>query len=614
MSVREKLKSLPDQPGVYLMKNRQDAVIYVGKAKNLKKRVRQYFGSYGQSSKKVASMVKQIEDFEYIIVENEVESLLLEQNLIKEKRPKYNILLRDDKQYPYIKVTNEMFPRVMKTRRVLKDGAKYFGPYPNATAVNESIGVFHNLYPIRDCKLDLKKNRGKVRPCLNYFIHRCIGPCTGKITEEEYQPMIEDILDFLSGKEEDLLKDLEERMKEASKSLQFEQAAEFRDSMKSLELLKEKQLMSRADQDLDRDVIGLARGLNEVCIQIFFVRGGNIIGREHFFLDDLYGESTEEILSAFMKQFYRGAANVPREIITESFPTDGELIGRWLSELRGSKVEVHVPIKGEKRELLLLVKRNALDMISKYSDQYLRKKRKAITAVEELGDLLTLKDPPSRMEAYDISNISGVESVGSMVVFEEGQPKKSDYRKFRIKTVTGPDDYASMRELLQRRFMRGLEEQKEEVFTSFSIFPDLLLIDGGKGQVNTVLKVLQDLGVEIPVAGLVKDDFHRTRGIIYENREYFLDVDSPVYKLVYQIQEEAHRFAITYHRSLHKKSTFRSELDEIPGIGPKRKQNLMRHFKSIEKIKSATVEELCETEGMNRRAAQSLYDHFHGGA
>lgn len=615
MDLREKLTQLPDKPGVYLMKDDTDGVIYVGKAKSLRKRVRQYFGSYGKSSKKVNSMVKHIADFEYIIVENEVESLLLEQNLIKEKRPKYNILLRDDKQYPYIKVTvQERYPRVMKTRRILKDGAKYFGPYPNATAVNDAIDVFHTLYPIRNCKLNLEKNMGKVRPCLNYFIHRCVGPCTGKVKEEDYRPMIDEILDFLEGRDEIFLKELRKKMVQASEKLNFERAADYRDALQALELLNEKQIMSHAGKDLERDVIGIARGLNEICVQIFFIRGGNIIGREHFFLDDFYSESTEEIISSFIKQFYRGAAKIPREIITEEAPSDKDVIETWLTSLRGGKVEIIIPQRGEKRELLRMVKKNALDMTTKYSNQYMRKQKNALVALEELRDYLHLRDTPTRLEAYDISNISGVESVGSMVVFEKGLPKKSDYRKFRIKSVIGPDDYASMREVLRRRFMRGLKEREEEEMTSFSLFPDLLFIDGGKGQVNTVCQVLEELGVNIPVAGLVKDDFHETRGIIYKNREYPLDPDSRIYKLVYQVQEEAHRFAVNYHRSLHKKSAFRSELDNIQGIGPKRKQNLMRHFKSLDKIKTASVEELAEVKGMNRKAADNLYNHFHGGA
>ncbi|MDO5713803.1 MAG: excinuclease ABC subunit UvrC [Tissierellia bacterium] len=614
MDLQEKLNGLPDKPGVYLMKDSSDTIIYVGKAKSLRKRVRQYFGSYGKSSRKVNSMVKHIRDLEYIIVENEVESLLLEQNLIKEKRPKYNILLRDDKQYPYIKVTvQETYPRVMKTRRILKDGAKYFGPYPNATAVNEAIDIFHNLYPIRNCKLNLEKNIGKVRPCLNYFIHRCVGPCLGNVDEKEYRKMIDEILEFLEGRDEILFGELEKKMNKASQNLEFEKACEYRDALQALHVLTEKQVMAHAGKDLEQDVIGLAHGMNEICIQIFFVRGGNIIGREHFFLDNFYHEGEDEIISSFIKQFYSGVARIPKEIIVEDYPRDQEAIEIWLRSLRGTKVDIIKPQRGEKKELLKLVKENALDMTTKYSNQYLRRQRNAIVALEELKDLLHLKELPERIEAYDISNISGVESVGSMVVFEKGISKKSDYRKFRIKSIIGPDDYGSMREVLQRRFLRGLKEKEDEEFTSFSLFPDLLFIDGGKGQVNTVTMVLHELGVDIPIAGLVKDDFHQTRGIIFNQKEYPLDVDSRIYKLVFQIQEEAHRFAINYHRSLHKKSMFRSELDNIPWIGPKRKQNLMKHFKSLDKIKSASEEELLEVKGMNQKAVQSLRNHFQRG-
>ena len=608
-----RLKQLPDKPGVYIMKDELDNIIYVGKAKSLKKRVRQYFGSYGNSTMKVKSMVSNIDDFEYIIVENEIESLILESNLIKDNNPKYNILLRDDKQYPYIKITNEKYPRVMKTRRILKDKAKYFGPYPAVTAVNDSIEVLHKLYPIRTCSLNLDKNTGKYRPCLNYFIKRCLAPCKGNVSEEEYGLMIDDISKFLSGKSDKIIKELDIKMKESSKELKFEDAARYRDDIKSLELLTEKQLITKTDLNENQDVIAMAKGIDEVLIQIFFVRAGKIIGREHYFMKDHYNASIEEILSSFIKQFYSGVAFIPKELIIESEMEDMKLLEEWLSEKKGQKVSIVVPKIGEKRELIRMVKNNAIDMLNKYGDKYARRMESNKLALEEIQKKINLPTFPTRIEAYDISNISGVESVGSMVVFENGDAKKSDYRKFKIKTVEGPNDYASMREVLLRRFTRGKEEQDSNKDSAFSRFPDLIMMDGGKGQVNIAKEVLDTLGLNIFVCGLVKDDFHTTRGIIYENQEFELDLNSRGYKLIYKVQEEAHRFAINYHRSLRTKSMFKSELDDIEQIGPKRKQDLMKHFKSIEKIKNATKEELLEVESMNNKSVDKIYEHFHGG-
>lgn len=609
-----RLKQLPDKPGVYIMKDDLDNVIYVGKAKSLKKRVRQYFGSYGKSTMKVKSMVSNIADFEYIIVENEVESLILESNLIKDNHPKYNILLRDDKQYPYIKVTtNEKYPRVFKTRMVLKDKAKYFGPYPAVTAVNESIEIFHKLYPIRTCNLNLDKNLENYRPCLNYFIGRCVAPCKGDVDEEFYNGMIDEIIKFLSGKDNSIIKKLEDMMKEASLNLEFEKAAEYRDNIKSLEMLTEKQLITKTDLTENQDIIAMAHGIDEVLIQIFFVRDGKTIGREHYFMKDYYNSSTEEILSSFIKQFYSAAAFIPRELIIETDIEDKEILEEWLSSKKSQKVSIVVPKIGEKKDLIKLVKTNALDMLNKYGDKYAKRMESNRLALEEIQEKISLPTFPTRIEAYDISNISGVESVGSMVVFENGESKKSDYRKFKIKTVEGPNDYASMKEVLERRFLRGIDERKNNKDSSFSRFPDLIMMDGGKGQVNIVKEVLKNIGVDIFVCGLVKDDFHTTRGIIFENEEYDLDINSKGYKLIYKIQEEAHRFAINYHRSLRTKSMFKSELDDIDLIGPKRKQNLMKHFKSIEKIKNATIEELKEVESMNANAAIKIYEHFHGG-
>ncbi|MDO5301313.1 MAG: excinuclease ABC subunit UvrC [Tissierellia bacterium] len=611
--IQEKLALLPDEPGVYLMKNKADQIIYVGKAKNLKKRVRQYFGSYGKSAAKVRAMVGHIADFEYIIVHNELESLILESNLIKEYYPKYNILLRDDKQYPYIKVTNERFPRVMKTRRILKDGAKYYGPYPNALAVNEAIEVFHEVYPIRNCKLNFNKNFTPIRPCLNYFINRCIGPCTGEVSDEEYQVFIDEIVEFLEGKEESLLKKLEGEMRAYSSGLNFEGAARRRDQLEALRILSEKQMITDAGSLEEYDMIHLAKDEGHAVIQIFFFRQGKNMGREHFLLDNPYGEDSGALLTAFITQFYHGTAYIPAKIYIPVELEQQELIEEMLRKKREGRVQILVPKIGEKRATLRMVQQNALDMLTKYGESYKNKNRKRMEALEELQKITGLSEPIVRIEAYDISNISGVESVGSMVVFENGRGKKTDYRRFRIKSIRGADDYGSLREVLTRRFVRGEGERSSgEKATSFSYYPDLILMDGGKGQVGVAQEVLRELGIPMAVAGLVKDQHHTTRGIIFEGREYNMKKTSPLYRLIYEIQEEAHRFAINYHRSLRNKATFRSELDDIAGIGPKRKKALMAHFKTISKIKAAEVEELLEVPAMNRRAAESLYEHFRG--
>ena len=612
LDLRERLDQLPDKPGVYIMKNELDEIIYVGKAKSLRKRVRQYFGSYGKSSKKVASMVSKIHDFEYIIVENEVESLVLESNLIKDNLPKYNILLRDDKQYPYIKVkVNERFPRVMKTRRILKDGAKYFGPYPDVFAVNESIESFERLYPLRTCNLNLENVEEKnYRPCLNYYIGKCLGPCIGNVKDQDYNVMVEEVLSFLSSSDNKLIDKLHEKMMDYSRNLDYENAADIRDRIKNLEYLKERQLISDPEARDDKDIIALAKGIDEVLIQIFFFRNGKIIGREHYMIRDYYNDSYEEIFSSFLKQFYIGASYIPKEIIIEEKPMDIKVLEDWLSEKRGNKVTITVPVKGDKKELVRMVKRNALDMIEKYGDKYKKRAESNRLALEEIKELIGLSERPRRIEAYDISNISGVESVGSMVVFEDGDAKKSDYRKFRIKSVVGPDDYSSLKEVIERRFKRGVEEKKEDKNSSFSNFPDLIMMDGGKGQVNAAKEILDKLKLNIEICGLVKDDFHRTRGIIYNNEEFNVDLNSRAYKMIYKIQEEAHRFAINYHRNLRSKTMFKSELDDIKIIGPKRKENLLKHFKSIDKIKNASIQELMEVESMNEKSAESLYEHF----
>ena len=614
-NIEEELKQLPDKPGVYIMKDKDDEIIYVGKAISLKNRVRQYFQSSRNQGLKVKSMVSHIYEFEYIIVDNEVEALILEANLIKKHKPKYNILLRDDKQYPYIKVTlNEKYPRVIKTRQVLKDGAKYFGPYPSATAVNDAIDIIHDIYPIRTCKLNLEKNMGKFRPCLNYHIGKCNAPCLGNVDEEEYLEMINKVIKFLSGRKDDLINIIEEKMINASKYLEFEKASIYRDQINSLKLLQEEQKIVTSNI-IDQDVIGMAKGIEEVCVQVFFIRGGKIIGREHYLMEDMFNTERKEIISSFLKQFYIGSAYVPKEILIEEDIEDLETIEKWLENKRGSKINILVPKRGEKYKLIEMVNKNAKDMLNKYGDKFLRKHRENLKALEEIQDILELEEFPNRIEAYDISNTSGVQSVGSMVVFEKGEAKKSDYRRFRIRDVNTPDDYASMEEVLKRRFIRGIEEKQLLQDSSiklkgFSNFPDLIMIDGGKGQVNIVLKVLDELGIDIPVCGLVKDDFHKTRGIIYNNIEFELPLDSLGFRMIYKIQEEAHRFALSYHKSLRTKNMFKSQLDDIKGIGEKRKMALMKHFQSIEKIKNATIEELAKVRGMNKVVAEELYNHF----
>lgn len=615
IDLKDKVSKLPDQPGVYIMKDKHDEIIYVGKGKSLKKRVRQYFGSTKNKPPKVVAMVRQIADFEYIIVDSEVEALILEANLIKKHKPKYNILLKDDKQYPYIKVTlNEKYPRVIKTRKVLKDGAKYFGPYPNVYAVNDTIDIIREVYPLRICNRNLEKNGKKERPCLNYYIGKCLGPCQGNVDTDKYMDMVNEVIMFLSGKKEELLSLIEEKMKEASMNLDFEEAAKYRDKLNSLNALQEKQTITTAN-GVDQDVIGIARGIEEACIQIFFIRNGKIMGREHFIIEDAFEEDRKEILSSFLKQFYIGASYIPKEIIIEQEIDDIEAISTWLREKKKMKVNIIAPQRGDKKRLVEMVKKNAIDMLDKHGDKFIKKSRENQKALNELRDVMGIERDLNRIEAFDISNISGVESVGSMVVFERGEKKNSDYRRFKIRSRNTPDDYGSMEEVLKRRFIRGLEERKmmkenQIEVKGFSSFPDLIMMDGGKGQVNVALRVLYDLNIDIPVCGLVKDDFHRTRGIIYNNREIKLDESSLGFKLIYRIQEEAHRFAISYHRSLRSKKMFKSELDDIKGIGEKRKVALLKHFGSIKKIKNADIDELTNVKGMNKLVAEELYNHF----
>lgn len=614
-NIEEELKKLPDKPGVYLMKNSEGQIIYVGKAISLKKRVRQYFQSSRNNTPKVNAMVSNIYEFEYIITDTEVEALILEANLIKKHKPKYNILLRDDKQYPYIKVTtNEKFPRVIKTRNILKDRAKYFGPYTSNGAVNDTLEIIQNLYPLRTCKLNLKNNEKRERPCLNYYIGKCLGPCHDDVNEKKYDEMIQEIIMFLNGKEDKLLEIIEEKMKNASRNLDFENAARYRDQVNSLNHVLEKQKIVSTTMT-DQDIIGMARGIDEVCIQTFFVRAGKVIGREHFILTDTEHLERGEILSSFIKQFYLGSSYIPKEILVEDSFEDMDIIAKWLSEKRGTKVHIKVPMRGDKNHLMDMVRKNAMDTLNQYGDRLKRKLEENQKALRELERALGLKNIPRRIEAFDISNIQGVQSVGSMVVFENGQPKNSDYRRFKIKSVIGPNDYASMEEVIYRRFNRGIKEKELIVenniqIESFSIFPDLIMIDGGKGQVNIAKRILNDFGIDIPICGLVKDDFHRTRGIMFNGNEVSLPMNSDGFKLITRIQDEAHRFAISYHRSLRDKKMIKSILDDINGIGDKRKKALLKAFGSVDNIKKASIEELSKVDGMNIKAAEEVYSFF----
>ncbi|WP_312258422.1 excinuclease ABC subunit UvrC [Romboutsia ilealis] len=600
--IQEHLKQLPAEPGVYLMKDKFDNIIYVGKAKVLKNRVRQYFQSSKNHSSKVKSMVKNIDKFEYIITDSELEALILECNLIKKYKPKYNVLLRDDKTYPYIKITtNEDFPRVLKVRKVIKDKAKYFGPYTNTTAVNDTLDIIKNTYPIRTCNVDIERAiKTNMRPCLNLHIKRCVGPCTGNITKEEYNKMIEEIILFLSGKEEKLIDILKEKMNKCAMDFNFEEAAIYRDKIKSLEDMMEKQKIDTSTSDLNQDVIAMARAHDEACVQVFFVRNGKIVGREHFILEGVMDSTRESILGSFVKQFYMEQEYVPKEIIIEDEIEDSFILSEWLSSKKGQKVIIRVPQKGEKKSLIEMVRKNAIEYLEKFSDMNKRKYEKSIGALEELKQILNLDNIPNRIESFDISNIQGVDSIGSMVVFTNGKKDKKEYRRYKIKTVIGPNDYDSMAEIVERRLKYG-------------DFPDLILLDGGKGQVSAVKKVLNKYNVEIPLWGMYKDDKHRTKGLISQEKEIELDRTSNLYRFVASIQEEVHNYAISYHRSLRNKSLTKSELDDIQGIGEKRKKALLNHFKDIEAIKKATFEELLEVEGMNKASSESVYKYFRKG-
>ena len=600
--IQDQLKKLPAEPGVYLMKDENDKIIYVGKAISLKNRVRQYFQSSKNHSSKVKSMVKNIKSFEYIITDSELEALILECNLIKKYRPKYNVLLRDDKTYPYIKVTvNEDFPRVLKVRRVLRDKAKYFGPYTNVEAVNDTLEVIRNIYPIRTCNVDIERAiKNNMRPCLNLHIKRCVGPCTGNVSKEEYNKMIEEILLFLSGKEEKLIEILKEKMNKCSMEFNFEEAAIYRDKIINLQEMMQKQKIDISTDDINQDVIAMAYNDEEACVQSFFIRHGKIVGREHFILEGTKDSSKESILGSFVKQFYMKAEYIPKEIIIESEIEDQVVLEEWLSNIKGQKVSIRVPQKGDKKSLISMVKKNAMEYLEKFSNLNKRKYERSEGALIELAEVLGLEEPPKRIESYDISNIQGVDSIGVMVVFTNGLKDKKEYRRYKIKTVEGPNDYDSMAEILDRRLQKGN-------------FADLILLDGGKGQVSAVQKVFDKYGIDIPLWGMYKDDKHRTKGLICASKEIELDKTSNLYRFVASIQEEVHNYAISYHRSLRNKSLTKSSLDDINGVGEKRKKALLSHFKNIEDIKKASVEELSQVEGLNKSVAENIYEYFRKG-
>ena len=614
ISLQDKLKNLPENPGVYIMHDADNEIIYVGKAINLKNRVRQYFQSSKNQHPKVAAMVERIVDLEYIITDSELEALILECNLIKKHRPKYNIMLKDDKHYPYIKITtNEEYPRLLIVREIKKDGAKYFGPYTDGTAVNRTIDLLKSLFPIRYCSKNISRIIGKERPCLNYHIKKCIAPCQGNVSREQYMELIDSIIMMLEGKQEEVLKRLEEKMHKAAEDLDFERAAEIRDNMNSLIKVGEKQKIISSAL-VDQDVIAFAVDQAESCIQVFFVRGGKLIGREHFIIEDTKLSDSKEILSSFIKQYYSTDTLIPREIILQEEIDEINIIERWLSDKRGGRVKLVVPQRGEKHKLIEMVSKNAEDTLRLLVEKQKSDEEKTMGACRELRDILGLSDTPERIEAFDISHLQGVLNVGSMIVFEKGRPNNRNYRRFRIKSVEGANDYESMREIIERRFIHGLKERdelksagKDLELGKFAVFPDLIMLDGGIGQINAVLPVLKELNISIPVCGMVKDDKHRTRGLIYEGGEIEIPVNTKAFRLITNMQDEAHRFAINYHKSLRSKNTVKSALDDIPGIGPARRKALLKHFGSLKNIKKATLEELSKVEGMNKKTAEVLY-------
>ena len=613
----EELKKLPAKPGVYIMHDGNDAIIYVGKAINLHNRVRSYFRKNIGRGPQIDKMVTQIARFEYIITDSELEALVLENNLIKEYSPRYNTMLKDDKTYPYIKVTlGDAYPRVMLSREMKKDKSRYFGPFTSAAAVKDTIDLINKLYMLRTCNRNLPKEAGKDRPCLNYHIKQCMAPCQGSISQEEYREEVGHALDFLSGNFSPVLKELERKMKEASENMEFEEAIKYRDMFNSVKKIAQKQKITDSDGE-DKDIIALALDENDAVVQVFFIRDGKLIGREHFYMTHVSGNKRKQVLLDFVKQFYAGTPFIPRELMIQEEIEDTEVLEKWLSARKGSRVYIRVPKKGSKEKLVELAAKNAALVLSQDREKIKREEGRTIGAVKEIAALIGVEGI-HRMEAYDISNISGFANVGSMVVYEKGKPKRSDYRKFKIKTVSGPDDYACMKEVLTRRFVHGMEEREEmalkemeKEFGSFTKFPDLILMDGGKGQVNIALEVLQELQIDIPVCGMVKDDNHRTRGLYYRNQEIPIDRSSEGFKLITRVQDEAHRFAIEYHRSLRGKTQVKSVLDDIPGVGPARRKALMRHFKSIEEMKEADVEKLMEVPEIPEHIAEGIYRFFH---
>lgn len=609
--IEEELKKLPSKPGVYLMHDEKDNIIYVGKAISLKNRVRQYFQSSRNKGAKIEQMVTHIRRFEYIVTDSELEALVLECNLIKEHRPKYNTMLMDDKGYPFIKVTvNEAYPRVMLARTMQKDKAKYFGPYTSAGAVKDTIELIRKIYNIRNCNRNLPRDTGKERPCLNYHIKQCKAPCQGYISEQEYRKSIDKVIRFLNGHYDEVLKELEEKMQESSAHMEFERAIEYRELLGSVKRIAEKQKITDSRGE-DRDILAVAKDAEDAVVQVFFIRGGRLIGRDHFFLRNASDSTKGELLSSFIKQFYAGSPFIPGEIMLHEELEEQELLEEWLSKRREHRVHIRVPKKGEKEKLVELARKNAALVLNTDKERLKREEGRTIGAVKEIEALLGL-EKVVRMEAYDISNTSGFSSVGSMVVYEKGKPKRNDYRKFKIKSVSGPDDYASMEEVLTRRFSHGIEELEDgKDLGSFTAFPDLILMDGGKGQVNIALSVLDKLNLQIPVCGMVKDDNHRTRGLYYNNEEIPIDRSSEGFKLITRIQDEAHRFAIEFHRKLRGQGQVHSVLDDIPGVGPTRRKALMKHFVNIDAMKNATVEELKELPSMNEKSAIEVYKYFH---
>ena len=614
--IEEELKKLPDQPGVYIMHDSRDAIIYIGKAVSLRKRVHQYFQPSHDEGIKKAQMVKQIARFEYIVTDSELEALVLECNLIKEHRPKYNTMLRDDKTYPYIRVTlGEDFPRVLFSRQQKKDKSRYFGPYTSAGAVKDTIELVNKIYQLRTCNRNLPRDTGKDRPCLNYHIHQCTAPCQGYITKEAYRERVDAVVEFLNGNYAPVLKSLEEKMNTASANLEFEKAIEYRELLNSVRQIAQRQKITHTDGE-DKDIIALAADDRDAVVQVFFIRDGKLIGRDHFYVKIGTEDTKAQILTTFIKQFYSGTPFIPREIMLPQEIEEQEVLADWLGEKRGSKVYIRVPQKGMKEKLVELAQKNAKMVLAQDREKIKREEGRTIGALKEIEQLLDMKGL-NRVEAYDISNTSGFESVGSMIVYEKGKPKRSDYRKFKLRTVSGPDDYASMYEVLTRRFTHGMREMEEmeekdlsEEYGSFTRFPDLIMMDGGRGQVNIALKVLEELHLNIPVCGMVKDDNHRTRGLYYHNVEIPIDRGSEGFKLITRIQDEAHRFAIEYHRSLRSKEQVHSVLDDIPDIGPARRKALMKKYQSLEAIREATEEDLAQTDSMSPQAARSVYRFF----